>query len=42
MFRFAAGIVPTLSTAAGAHDVFAFVYDDLLGYWLQAGLDVKR
>ena len=42
VFRFAQGVVPTLSTAVGAHDVFAFIYDDLLGYWLQAGLDVKR
>lgn len=42
-FRFAGGgTPPTLSTAVGSRDVFAFIYDDTAGHWLQAGLDVKR
>lgn len=41
-YRFPGGSVPVLSTAAGAIDVFSFIYDSATGYWLQAGLNVTR
>jgi len=42
VFRFAGSSTPTLSTTVGDRDVFSFIYDDLAGHWLQAGLDVGR
>lgn len=40
VFKFAGSVAPTLSTAAGAVDVFAFNYDSTSGVWRQAGLNV--
>jgi hypothetical protein len=42
VFRFAGGTPPTLTSTVGGTDVFAFIYDNLSGYWLQAGLNVRR
>jgi hypothetical protein len=42
VFRFAGGTPPMLTTTVGGTDVLAFIYDNVTGYWLQAGLDVKR
>lgn len=40
-YNFAGGVAPTLSTAVGSRDVFAFVYDDVYGEWYAAGLSVS-
>lgn len=40
-YQFAGGSLPTLSTAAGAVDVFAFQYDLTSGRWRQSGLNVS-
>ena len=41
VYNFPGGVAPTLSTAAGARDVFAFVYDDIYAGWFAAGLSVS-
>lgn len=39
-YKFAGSTTPTLSTAVGARDVFAFSYDNTSDVWAQAGLNV--
>lgn len=41
-YQFPGGTLPTLSTAGGARDVFAFQYDSTSGLWCAAGLNVTR
>lgn len=41
IYKFAGGSAPTLSTAVGAVDVFAFNYDGTDLVWRQAGLNVS-